>query len=274
MAQACASCGAGDPTLQIVGTEQPFAGRVRLAAVAQHSSYSDADARVLEQRLLLGASAAIDDVAMLTAAMPLVWREVDSPDLSHDTAVGPGDLDLRLRVTFFRERPFAPAHRLVLELGTRAPTGPLLTRDGQAAPLAAQPGTGALEPLIGLTWTSRVDDTTLWASAQGAFPTTGHRGWRNGPALRGTLAAQWQPLRELALRAISDLRLEGPSGLAAQLDGGPSFVLFVGGGVVVAPSSDVVLHLAARIPVLQLEDPSHSTRSDGVAVEAGIALDV
>jgi hypothetical protein len=257
-----------------VGTEQPFAGRLRLAAVLQHSSYADEDARVLEQRLLLGASVAVDDVAMLAAAMPLVWREVDSPDLSHDSAISPGDLDLRLRITLFRERPFAPAHRLVLELGTRAPTAPLLTHGGRSAVLAAQPGTGAFEPLVGLSWSSRIDDTTLWASAQGAFPTTGHRGWRNGPALRGSLAAQWQPLRELALRAISDLRLEGPSGLGAQLDGGPSLVVFLGGGVVVAPTSSLVLHLVARFPVLQLQDPSHAQRSDGVAIEAGVAIDV
>ena len=30
-ARACASCGCGDPTLTSMGTEQPFAGRLRLA---------------------------------------------------------------------------------------------------------------------------------------------------------------------------------------------------------------------------------------------------
>ncbi len=274
LARACASCGAGDPTLQIVGTEQPFAGRVRLAAVVQHSSYSDDEATVYDQRFLLGASLAVSDIAMLALAVPLAWREVSYRTLAHDTTLGLGDADFRLRVTVLRDRPFAPAHRLVLELGVRMPTASLLTDGERALPLPAQLGTGAFEPLVGLTWLSIVDDTSLWLSAQGAFPTTGFEGWRNGAALRASAAVQWQPARELGLRLASDLRLEGPSGRAQDAIGDPVAVLFVGGGVVVAPSPDLVLHLLVRVPVFQASDPAHAAHTEGVMVEGGLALDV
>lgn len=273
-ARACATCGAGDPTLQIAGTEQPFAGRVRLAGVLQHTSYSDAEATVFEQRLLLGGSVAIADVAMLTLALPLVWRESSYPTLAHDSTVGLGDADARVRVTVFRDRPFAPAHRLLLEIGTRMPTGPALAAQGQLLPLPAQLGTGAFEPLLGLSWISIVDDTSLWVTAQGAFPLTGFGGWRNGPALRSSLAVQWQPLPELALRAAIDTRLEGGSGRASEALGDPSFLLFAGGGLVVSPSSDVVLHLVVRAPCVQVSDGDHASRTDGVSIEAGAAFDV
>jgi len=273
-ARACASCGAGDPTLQIAGTEQPFAGRARLAGVLQHSSYADAEATVLEQRLLLGASLALADVAMLTLALPVVWRETSYPTLAHDTTVGLGDADVRLRATLFRDRAFAPAHRLALEIGARLPTGPALERQGALVPLPAQLGTGAFEPLLGASWISILDDTTLWLSAQGAFPMTGFAGWRNGVALRSSLAVQWQPLREIAVRAALDSRLEGWSGRASEVAGDPSFLLFAGGGFLVSPSSDMVIHLLVRVPCVQLSDGAHASRTDGVSVETGVALDV
>lgn len=273
-AGACATCGAGDPSSQIAGAEQPFAGRVRLAAVLLHTSYEDDDARVYDQRVIVGGSVAIDDVALVTASLPLVWREAWDSSLAHDTSLGIGDLDLRLRVTLLRDRPFAPEHRLTLEIGTRAPTAPLLRRgNATSAPLASQTGTGAFEPLVGLAWLARWSDISLWASVQGAFPTTGFGGWRNGPALRASSALQWQPLPELAVRAMIDARVEGPSG-AGQDTFGTSTVLHAGGGVVVAPSSDVVLHLVVRIPVFQQFDAAHAARTDGVTVEAGVALDV
>lgn len=274
-ARACATCGAGDTARQIAGAEQPFRGRVRLAAVAVHTSYGDDDAQIWDQRLVLGASVAIEDVALLSAALPLAWRETLDASLARDTSLGIGDLDLRVRVVVLRDRAFAPAHRLLLELGSRLPTAPLLCRaDGTRAPLASQLGTGAFEPLLGLAWLSVIDDTSLSLSIQGAFPMTGFEGWRNGAALRTALAAQWQPLLELAVRASLDARLEAPSGLEAQRPSGETFLLHAGGGVVVAPTSDLVLHVIVRVPVLGLHDSTHGARWDGVTVEGGFALDV
>jgi hypothetical protein len=273
-ALACATCGAGDPALAAAGAEQPFAGRVRLAAVAQHTSYEDVDGHVADQRLLLGASVALGDVAMLSAVLPLAWREVRYPDLSHDTTLGLGDADLRLRVLVARDRAFAPAHRLVLELGTRVPTAPRLSRADGSAPLPGQLGTGAFEPLIGLSWIAQIDDTTLWLGAQGAFPTSGFAGWRNGAALRSSVSVQWQAIAELALRAVADVRIEGPSGFAQDASEGTASFFFLGGGLVVAPVPDVVLHLLVRMPVVQDAGGAHAFRRDGPTIELGAALDV
>ena len=145
--------------------------------------------------------------------------------------------------------------------------------DGRIAPLASQTGTGAFEPLVGLSWLASIRETQLLLSVQGAFPTTGFGGWRNGPVLRSSASLQWHPIPELALRATLDARLEGPSGRGQELSG-ESFVLHAGGGVVIAPSSDVVLHLVARVPALQVLDTAHRARADGVTIEAGVGLDV
>lgn len=240
--------------------------------VGVHTSYSDSEARVDEQRLLLGGSVAVDDVTLLTAALPLVWREVRDAALAHDTSVSVGDLDLRLRSTLWRDRSFAPAHRLVLELGTRLPTAPLLRRPaGSIAPLDVQTGTGAFEPLVGLSWLATFDDTSLTLGVQGAFPMTGYEGWRNGAALRTSLAVQWQPLPELALRGTLDTRLEEAARGVGQREQGETFLLHLGGGLVVVPHPDVVLHLGVRVPVLGLYG---ATRWDGLTFEGGLALDV
>lgn len=273
-ARACATCGAGDPALAIAGAEQPFAGRARLAAVLSHTSYEDVDGAVADQRVLLGGSVALGDVAMLSAALPLVWREARYPDLSHDTTLGLGDADLRLRVTLARDRAFAPVHRLVLELGARVPTAPRILRPDGTAPLPGQLGTGAFEPLVGLTWVARLDDTSLWLAAQGAFPTSGFSGWRNGAALRTSLSVQWQALAALALRALADVRFEGPSGFAQDTDEGLASFFFLGAGLVVAPAPDVVVHLLVRMPVVQDAPGAHAFRRDGPTIELGAAIDV
>lgn len=274
-ASACASCGAGDPTLQVVGSEQPYEGRVRLAVVAQHMSYSDSEATAYDQRLQLGASVALGDVATITAVLPVVWREVTYASLAHDSVVGWGDLDARLRVTLFRDRPFAPRHRLFLDLGSRIPTGLVLSDARGLLPVESQVGSGALEPLLGLGWITIEGDVSVWAQALAAFPFTGTDGWRNGASVRTQAALQWQPEREIALRAHVDARIEGQSGRALDnLTSEPAVLLFGGGGVVWSPESSWVLNLLVRVPFFQHYDAAHAGRSEGVVIEAGAAFDV
>lgn len=273
-AHACATCGAGDPTLQIVGMEQPIEGRFRLGAVVTHQSIADDDAQTFDQRVTLGASWAFGDAAVLSLSLPFVWREVRYATLAEDHTLGLGDADLRARVTLFRDRNFAPAHRLLIDVGSRLPTGMVLGNAQGLLPLQAQPGTGAFEPYVGVLWISNVDDFSLWGQANVAFPFTGTDGWRNGIAVRANAAAQWQPIPEFALRVLVDSRFEGTSGRVTEtLPSEINSALFVGGGVVVAPASDWVLHLLVRVPAFAAY-PSHPSHSEGVNVEAGVALDV
>ena len=273
-AHACATCGAGDPTLQIVGMEQPIEGRFRVGAVVTHQSITDDDAETYDQRLTLGATWAFGDAAVLSLSLPLVWREVSYRTLAYDQTLGLGDADLRVRATLFRDRSFAPAHRLLLDLGSRLPTGMVLGDAQGLLPLQAQPGTGAFEPNVGLLWISNVDDFSVWAQANVAFPFTGTDGWRNGIALRANVAVQWQPLTELAVRVLADSRFEGASGrITETLPSEVNSALFLGGGVVVAPATDWVMHLVVRVPALGVY-PSHPRHSEGVNVELGVALDV
>ena len=273
-AYACVTCGAGDPTLQIVGMEQLVEGRFRVGAVVTHQFISDHDAATYDQRVTFGASWAFGDAAVLLLSLPMVWREVRYATLAEDHTLGLGDADVRARVTLFRERAFAPAHRLLLDIGTRLPTGTVLGDLQGLLPLQAQAGTGAFEPNLGVLWISNVDEFSLWAQLNVAFPFTGTDGWRNGTTGRVNLAAQWQPLPELAVRMLVDSRMEGTSQrVNERLPEELNAAVFVGGGVVVAPATDWVLHLLMRVPAV-LQYPSHPSRAEGVNVEAGVAIDV
>ncbi len=273
-AYACATCNAGDPTLQIVGMEQPIEGRFRMGAVVSHQSISDDDAQTFDQRINLGATWAFGDAAVLALSLPVVWREVRYATLAEDHTLGLGDADVRARVTLFRDRNFAPAHRLLIDIGSRLPTGMVLGDAQGLLPLQAQPGTGAFEPYLGVLWISNVEEFSLWGQANVAFPFTGTDGWRNGIALRGSAAAQWQPLPEFALRVLVDSRFEGASGrITETLPNEINTALFVGGGVVIAPATDWVMHLVMRAPVFSAY-PSHPAHREGFNVEAGVALDV
>lgn len=273
-AHACAPCGAGDPTLVVAGSERPWSGRVRMGSVVQIASYIDEDAAVDERRATLGVAIALSDVALFALTMPLVWRETVYPSLARDTTVAPGDADVRVRTLLARDRPFAPAHQLSIDLGARLPTAPLLADQGVPLPIHAQTGTGAPEPMLGLLWTSFLGETSLWLSALGSFPMTGFSGWRNGVALRTSAFVQWQVAPWLALRCGLDSRVEESVATSVERErAGPSWILFPALGVAVAPQSDSVLHLLLRVPLVVVRDEAHPGRNEGLAFEAGVAVD-
>jgi hypothetical protein len=254
-AAACASCGCGDPTLTVMGAEKPFAGRVRLSLEAGTADVGQGrpgwtELRTRDSRLDLGASWAVLDRLVLAARVPLVHREIARPDLSRATSAGLGDAELTARFLAWQDRPLFPHTLLQVIGGLKLPTA--WRRSDAAGPLVPelQAGTGSFDPLGGVALSLFQEKLSAYASALAFVPTTGFDGMRAGTGLRAALTGQWQVAPWIAPRLGLDLRAEQQGTIrgAPEADTGGT-VLYASPGLVVSPATDLVLQLAARLPV-------------------------
>lgn len=258
-ARACASCACGDPTLTSMGTEQPFSGRMRVAAVTrawgQTVGDDSLDAVTLrELRVDISAAYAPLPWLMLSATLPLQARTLRDVSLTREQALGPGDLEVSAKFFVFRDRAFSPDHLLSVLVGSELPTSPTL-RDAQGLPLSidAQLGTGSVDPFVGLAYTTFQGAWSFVASATGTVSSEGRLGFRSGASLRSTLAAQFQPSTSWALRVAADTRLEGANTLLGERDTeGSGFIGYLSPEILFSPTTDMVLQLGVRAPVLNL----------------------
>lgn len=275
-AAACATCACGDPTLTVMGAEQPFEGRLRLSAAFDVRSEVvgvAAPITTAEQRLSLGLSYAALDWLQLAMTVPLARRRVVGQDLSADTVYNLGDLDLRARAILWRDQVFGPTHLLSVTAGLELPTMPVAERaDGVRAPIAAQVGTASLDPLVGLSYAYFADPFSLYASSTVLIPTRGRLDLLAGPAWLSTVTAQLQPWPVLAFRLGLDARLDGPAyeGQVRDPDTG-GFITFFSPEVVVSPLMDLVLRAALRLPVFDRLSGEHD---EGPMVTLGVAYDL
>ncbi|QRO02090.1 transporter [Archangium violaceum] len=274
---ACATCSCGDPTLTSMGTEQPFAGRLRLAtqlrAWSQTTGQEAIDAVSLrELRMDVSVAYAPAPWLFLSATLPLQARTVQDVSLARETAWGLGDMEVGAKVFVFRDRDFSPDNLFGILVGTRLPTSPT-QRDATGRPLSldAQLGTGSVDPFLGLAWSGFRADWSFLASATGYLPTRGREGFRAGAALRTTLATQFQPSPRWALRLAVDGRLEGPSDTFGVKDPvGSGFIAFLSPDLLLSPTTDVVVQLGVRVPVLNRLRNVHQTP----ILQASIAYDL
>jgi hypothetical protein len=281
-ARACATCTCGDPTLTVMGAQQPFAQRLRLSLSVQHRT--DALGRegidrveLQEQQLLASVAYAPAQWLMLSATLPLVRRELTYVNLARDTFVSPGDVELRGRAFIYRDRSFAPRHLLALVGGLRVPTGPL-ERDsaGDYAEPELQPGTGSFDPLGGVSYAFFADPWSAYASEIVYVPTPSRAGFQVGASWRGSHTVQYQLGTAWAVRLGANFRLEDKTRreVAGQTRDEPDsggFVLFATPSLVFSPMTDLILNLNVNVPVYNRLLGAHD---EGPIVMLGAAYDV
>lgn len=125
-AMACAACSCGDPTLVVMGAEQPFAGRLRMALQLSGRTLSlgdplDGGEDLAEQQAGLAASYALRRWLTVSAALPVLRRTWTAADGHEDVVTGLGDGELRVKLLAWRDRSFAPRHLLALQAGALIP---------------------------------------------------------------------------------------------------------------------------------------------------------
>lgn len=275
--RACAVCGCGDPTLTGLGTEQPFAGRIRGSAELRIRSDDVGEPRVdqiklREQRLDLALAWAPHDRLFVMLTVPLLHRSVEYVNLARRTTWGIGDVELRAKVFVLRERVERVTHLVGAVLGVKTPTAPV-QRDpnGLLLPVELQAGTGSFDPLAALSYAFFDDPWSAYLSVQGTYPTQGREDFRAAPSLRSTALGQYQFTTVFALRGGVDTRLDGKSydGDTPDRDSG-GFIAFAGGDALVSPVMDLVLSAGVRIPVVNALSGFHH---EGPAFLLGAAYD-
>ncbi|MCC6994026.1 MAG: transporter [Deltaproteobacteria bacterium] len=261
-AAACAACSCGDPTLTTMGAEQPFKGRLRVSVEVRHRSDaygSGSDrAEIDEVGLVLGASYAPRWWLQLAASMPLLLRTVDTATTSDDIREL-GDLDLSSKVTLWRDRAWAPRQLVGVQGGVKLATAPVL-EDDNGLPLAieAQPGTSSIDLTLGASYARFAEPWSFYASAAGRLPVWRREDIAVGAGARGTVALQYQPEYDWAMRLGSNLRIDAPARLPGYRDpntGG--VVIYASPGLVITPREDLLLEFSINVPIVNLLDGVH-----------------
>lgn len=255
---ACASCGCGDPTLLSMGVEQPFGGRFRMYSEGQYRTEAsgtpqDGGSSIQEWMLNFGASVSLNSRFALSLTIPVLFRTLQGFDLSTTRSSNLGDVEAVAKFVLWRDREFNSRHLFSLLGGMRLPTAPLqLDANGDPLTSDIQSGPGSWWGIAGLSYYGRLGGRwSLYASVLAYVPTEGREGLKPGATGRGTLWLQLQPLSWLSLRVGSDARLDGEwheNGQVSPDTGG--FIAFFSPAVLISPSTDWVIQLAAKVPVV------------------------
>lgn len=274
---ACAACACGDPTLTVMGTEKPFAGRFRLSLELQHRSDEVGLDRVnrielSEQRLDLGLSYVPYSWLGFSLRAPLIRRDVREVNLAQTERVRFGDLEVRAHFFPLEHKTMNQRHVLQLILGAELPTGSI-EHDAAGRPLRPeiQPGSGSVDPFAGVAYGLFLSPLSFYASATVYVPTEGFAEIRGGTALRSSLTAQYDFSSVIGARLSLDSRLEDRTEMHGEVEpdtGG--FIAYVSPELVVSPLTDLILRAVVRIPVI---DALYGAHDEGPMFLVGAAHD-
>ncbi|MGD8606853.1 MAG: hypothetical protein PVH21_06140 [Myxococcales bacterium] len=277
-ASACGTCSVGDPTLTVVGFEQPKANRFRTSAIMRLRNDRIGEAQVdqldlSEQRMELAAAYSVSDRFTVSVMMPLVHRLVTAVNLAEADIWAPGDLELRLRGVVWRDRKLAPRHLVSVIGGLEFPTGSVETdAQGVALPLEFQAGTGSWDPIAGAAYSMFSDPWSLYVSSVAIFPTQGTADTQAGISFRQTALCQIQPWTFLGFQVGAELRVDRPGYIAGVRDpntGG--FITYGSVGLIALPHDKIILQATAAIPMLQRLDGNHR---EGFAFTGGLIYEI
>jgi hypothetical protein len=254
-ARACAVCSQSSPTLTGAGGEKAYDGRLRASVDGRAGSARTGSGAGLVQlddrRLELALAYAPTPDFLAAVVVPGLYRSMRSQKASGGEAVL-GDVDARTSYRLWssddRQR------QLHLVSGLKFPTAPIQS-DREGRPLSAelQPGCGSLVPYIGVDYTSTVRMWTFSSGGSVFVPVPVREGPHPGYSVRARAAVQVQPIRYLAARAGVSARFDATGELAPGQNDPNSggLVGYATAGLLVSPTSDLVVSLEAFFPVLQ-----------------------
>lgn len=252
---ACATCLCGDPTLTTMGTEKPFAGRKRLSVdyLSRGETVGEpgvSEHVIDEERVTISLGYAPSSDWMFVASLPMVTREVERYDLSHEQGSGIGDLDLTARW-------FAPVgnrrHRAGLLFGARLPTSSEQEQDGTPIDFDAQPGAGATIANLG-GWYGHYRSPWFFYSSLVVQQSVneGYQGYEPGLAMLLTNHIQYALQYSFAVSFSLDARWKEQDRYFDVADEDSGGVLVMASpGISWGPVTDVLLNLSYQIPAIE-----------------------
>ena len=278
-AQACATCGCGDPTLVSIGAEQPFGGRFRAFSEGQVRTEASGTPQtggtsLTEWALNFGGSYAFSTRWALSVTVPVLFRTLESADLSQDHSTNLGDIEALGKVVLWRDRDFAARHLFSLLGGMRFPTAPLQRLpDGTVLTSDIQAGPGAWWFIGGASYYGRLGGPwSVYTSVLAYLPTKGREGLEPAPSGRGTVHVQVQPWSWMSFRLGTDMRLDGvwhENGEVSPDTGG--FIAFLSPAVLISPATDWLIQVSARFPVINALKGVHT---EGTYASISLVVDL
>ena len=277
-AEACASCGCGDPTLTATGVERPYKNRVRVAWEERYGSLTMGDdvsgERTQFLRSTLAASWSPIPRLTLGATLPWVTSWIARAPMPRTSVTGLGDLELAARAVLFQEKSFAPHHVIWAGAGLKFPTGYQATDStGFQVPDDDQPGSGSWDPFAGLTYAYFSGEmTSFFASGTGRLTTAGWHGYRRGSTIGGSLAFQLQPWSWGALQLGGDFLWQASdmlsTGHGVPNTGGTTGYVMI--ALLANPWRDLLVRVVVDAPVIMA---LNGTQTVGPQVVAQISYD-
>lgn len=261
-----------------MGTEKPFAGRLRLSLEMQHRTDSVGTERLnrielSEQRLELGVAYAPIEQLVLSLRAPLVNRRVLEVNLASDRRTRLGDMEFRAQAHLIPRTAINQTHVLAVHAGTELPTGTVeRDQNGDLYRAEIQPGRGSWNPLFGATYGLFLRPASFYASSTLYIPTTGHEGIKGGLSVRSSIAGQLDVAESLALRLSFDTRAERATTVNGEFEpdsGG--FVAYVSPELVWSPVMDLIVRVVARVPAVNALIGDHE---EGSMFVLGAAYDL
>jgi hypothetical protein len=268
-AWACATCLCGDPTITTMGTEKPFAGRMRASIeyIDRGETVGEpgvSEQTVDEERLTYSFSYALDERWIFAASLPTVTKKLHRFNLSREQGSGIGDLDLSARWFLGKDESFPTRRLWGLQFGLRLPTSSEQKKNGQPVDFDAQPGAGATIPGIG-AWYGRFERPWFFyasANFQHAID-HGYQGYEAGDVLLATGLVQYALHTQLALQFSLDGRFRQKDRYfgTADDDSGGNLVMATP-GLAWTPVTDLIFNLGYQVPLIdglngrQDEDPT------------------
>lgn len=276
-AWACSTCGCGDLTLTVMGSEKPYAGRLRAALELRHRTDAVGtpgftEQRLSEQRLDAQLIWAPLDRLVLMVDVPALYRDVRYVNLANRSTTALGEIELRAKAFVYQNDPYVPSHLLAVIGTLKLPTAPLQRgADDTLLPIELQAGTGSFDPGAGIAYAYFADPWSFYASVTGVYATRGDQGYRASRSLRSTTALQYQLMPSLALRGGIDTRTDSTAieDSATAADSG-GFIGFATAEALISPVEDTLVYLALRVPVVNALRGNHD---EGVYLSGGLAYD-
>lgn len=274
---ACATCLCGDPTITTMGTEKPFAGRLRASLEYLERSERVGEPAVSEhvideQRLTYSFSYAPSRSWMFAASLPMVTKEVRRYDLSREQASGVGDLDLSARWFIGDGGGFPVRNLWGLQFGVRLPTSSEQHSNGEPIDFDAQPGAGATIPSVGAWYGHYRMPWFFYTSAviQRAV-SDGYQGYRAGDVVLLTGHTQYALHQRFALQFSLDGRWKQRDRYFDVSDADSGGVLVMASpGIAWTPMEDLVVNVSYQIPAVE---HLHGRQEEEPIMRIGVAYD-
>jgi hypothetical protein len=273
----CAACTAGDPLLAALGTEQPYAGRLRSALALGYRELSSGRARVdalelAEYRADASLAWAPGEHWFLLLLVPLLDRRLTDVSLAEQRTRGLGDMELRAQVTVLQDRSFAPRHVLSTSAGWAAPTAALRrTRAGRLLSSESQLGNGSLAGLVGAGYALHLGAARGSVGVELRVPWLERREIAPPVSLRSNAAFELALLSWLRPRLALDARWDGATREQGQVlgDSGGA-ILFAGPDLLLEVGRDCIVSGGGRVPVASA---LHGRQRESPSVNVSVSVD-